>query len=108
MAEVVPKAVGRAEAKAVVAAAAAVEAEAAVEARVAAGRATARGGDDDGVEAEAGSVRVDPTWSLSKTVTFLVNQGKACWNFIRMGTVSCGAPKITTPANGAIHLFQER
>jgi hypothetical protein len=62
VAEVVPKAVGRAEAKVVVAADAEAEAEAAVEAKVAAGRVMAKGDADDGVVvAEAGSVRVVPT-----------------------------------------------
>ncbi len=108
MAEVVPKAVGRAEAK-VEAADAEAEAEAVVEAKVvAAGRVMAKGDADDGVEAEAGSVRVVPTLNPSKTVTFPVNQGKGCWNFIRMDTASYGAPKTTTPANVAIHLFLER
>ncbi len=111
MAEVVPKAAGRAGVKAK-----AVDADAEVEAGEAAVavvvvvvlRAMDRAGVDVGVAAEVGSVRADPMWNRSKTATFPANQDKGYWNFIRMATASYAVPITITLASAAIRLSPER
>jgi hypothetical protein len=109
VAEVVPKAGGKAEAK-VAAADAEVEDAGAAAVGVAEDKVMAKADADD-VVAEAvvvDSVKAAPMSNRWKTATFHANQGKGCSNFIRTDTASCGAPRTITPANGAIHLFPEQ
>ena len=111
MAEVVPKAGGKAEAK-VVDADAEVEDAGAAAVGVAAGKVMAKADADDVVAAVvvvADSVKAAvPISNRSKTATFRANQGKGCSNFIRTDTASCGAPRTIIPVSGAIPLFPER